>query len=64
MVSIGELAGHIAAAAIEYGAPAVIACESHAAAKKALKRNLEQGDTILIKGSRGMKMEKMLEMFE
>ena len=64
LVTIGELAGHIAAAAIEYGAPTVIACESHAAAKKALKRNLEQGDTILIKGSRGMKMEKMLEMFE
>lgn len=64
LVTIGELAGHIAAAAIEYGAPVVIACESHEAAKKALKRNMEQGDTILIKGSRGMKMEKMLEMFE
>lgn len=64
LVTIGELAGYIAAAAIEYGAPTVIACESHETAKKALKRNLEQGDTILIKGSRGMKMEKMLEMFE
>lgn len=63
LVTLGKLAGHIAAAAIEYGAPEVIACDSHEAAKAALKRTLEEGDTILIKGSRGMRMEKILEMF-
>jgi UDP-N-acetylmuramyl pentapeptide synthase len=64
LVTVGQLAGYIAAAAIEHGASAVVACESHEAAKAALKRQLEPGDTILVKGSRGMKMEKVLEMFD
>ena len=37
--------------------------ETHAAAAQALKAAAQPGDTILFKGSRGMRMEKILEQF-
>lgn len=63
VVTVGELANHIAQAAIDGGVTKVIPCENHEEAQEALKKVLEPGDTILIKGSRGMKMENMVKMF-
>ncbi|HEY3426220.1 MAG TPA: UDP-N-acetylmuramoyl-tripeptide--D-alanyl-D-alanine ligase [Negativicutes bacterium] len=63
VVTVGELAENIADSAREYGVNTVVACQNHEQAKVALQRLLLPGDTILIKGSRGLKMEKMVEMF-
>lgn len=62
VVTVGELAGEIAGAAREHGVQEVFACRDHAAAKQILADKLRPGDTILIKGSRGMKMEQILEI--
>ncbi len=63
VVTVGELARHIAKAASEGGIKQVISCTNHDEAEKALQDMLTPGDTILIKGSRGMKMENMVKMF-
>jgi len=63
VVTVGELARHIAEAAREHGMTRVIACNSHDEASETLKKIIQPGDTILIKGSRGMKMENMVKMF-
>jgi len=63
VVTVGELARHIAEAASDHGIVNAIACNSHDAASSALKKLIKPGDTILIKGSRGMKMENMMNMF-
>ena len=41
----------------------VFAAGSHAEAAELLKKLSQPGDAVLIKGSRGMKMEKILEEF-
>ena len=63
VVTVGELARHIAEAAHEHGIDNAIACDSHDAASETLKKIIKPGDTILIKGSRGMKMENMVKIF-
>jgi len=63
VVTVGELARHIAEAASAHGIEMAIACDSHDDASKALKKIIKPGDTVLIKGSRGMKMENMVKMF-
>lgn len=63
VVTVGELARHIAQAAKEHGVNVAIDCSSHEEACESLKNILFPGDTILIKGSRGMKMENMVTMF-
>lgn len=63
VVTVGELASHIAEAASDHGIDMVVACDSHDQARETLKKILKPGDTILIKGSRGMKMENMVKMF-
>jgi len=63
VVTVGELAHHIAKAASDHGIHTAISCDSHDAASIALKKMIRPGDTILIKGSRGMKMENMVNMF-
>jgi len=63
LVTVGELAAHIAASALEQGVEIAVACKDHNEASIALKEVLIPGDTILIKGSRGMKMEKMVNLF-
>jgi len=63
VVTVGELARHIAEAASFYGIDKAIACDSHDAAREILTEIIKPGDTILIKGSRGMKMENMIKMF-
>ncbi|MDR3564948.1 MAG: UDP-N-acetylmuramoyl-tripeptide--D-alanyl-D-alanine ligase [Negativicutes bacterium] len=64
VITVGQLAGHIASAALEDGVDVTVACPGHEEAQEALRKLLRPGDTILIKGSRGMKMEKMLAMFK
>lgn len=63
VITVGELAGNIAAAAHDGGVKTVVACENHAQAKEKLQKLLVSNDTILIKGSRGMKMENIVEIF-
>ncbi|MBP1763087.1 MAG: UDP-N-acetylmuramoylalanyl-D-glutamyl-2,6-diaminopimelate/D-alanyl-D-alanyl ligase [Firmicutes bacterium] len=60
VITVGELARHIAAAAKDGGIAGTVACEDHVAVKHELNKLLESGDTILVKGSRGMKMEEIV----
>lgn len=62
VITVGTLASHIAQTALDHGITAV-ACDSHDQASEALKKLIKPSDTILIKGSRGMKMENMVKMF-
>ena len=64
VVTVGEQARHIAAAALEGGVKVAVACAGHDEATEALRKLLRSGDTVLVKGSRGMKMEKMLTVFK
>ncbi len=64
VVTVGEAAAHIAAAALDGGVKVAVACSGHADAAEALRKLLRPGDTVLVKGSRGMKMEKMLDIFK
>ncbi|CUH94032.1 hypothetical protein P22_0094 [Propionispora sp. 2/2-37] len=63
VITVGRLAGSIADAAQAGGVKTVIACENHAQAMEELRQLMDSDDTILIKGSRGMKMEKIAEIF-
>ncbi len=65
VMTIGALSRHIAEGAIGEGMPRerVIEATSHADAAKRLLALTKPGDVILLKGSRGMKMEKILEEF-
>jgi len=63
VVTVGTLARFIALGAQQTGVKLVMPCEDHAKAQAVIKEIIKPGDTLLIKGSRGMKMEKMLEMF-
>jgi UDP-N-acetylmuramoyl-tripeptide--D-alanyl-D-alanine ligase len=65
LITMGSLAIHINEGALEEGMPKdrVIAAGSHAEAAALLKERSKNGDVVLIKGSRGMKMEKILEEF-
>jgi len=62
VVTCGELAGKIAQCAKEGGVPYVFAAQDHAQAAEKLRAFLHGGDTILFKGSRGMRMEKLIEL--
>lgn len=62
VVSVGRLARYISEAAKEAGVQQVIHCENHQQATDELNRILRPGDTVLIKGSRGMKMEQLVKM--
>ncbi|HWR40063.1 MAG TPA: UDP-N-acetylmuramoyl-tripeptide--D-alanyl-D-alanine ligase [Patescibacteria group bacterium] len=64
VITVGTLAGHIADAAAEAGVIHTMACDTHEQAVRELERRVQPGDTILIKGSRGMAMEKILDLFE
>lgn len=64
VITVGPFARYIAAAALAGGVDVTVACGAHPEAQEALRKLLRPGDTVLIKGSRGMKMEKMLEVFK
>ncbi|MEN6413705.1 MAG: UDP-N-acetylmuramoyl-tripeptide--D-alanyl-D-alanine ligase [Veillonellales bacterium] len=63
VITVGELARNIAESAHEYGIVNAVACQTHSEAIKVLQQYIKPGDTLLIKGSRGMKMEQILKMF-
>lgn len=63
VVTVGELARHIALTAGECGVEKAVACSNHQEAQKVLNELMVPGDTILVKGSRGMKMENIIKMF-
>ena len=65
LVTVGPLAKLIGDGAIEAGMSEerVVAARSNAEAAALLKTRTQPGDAILIKGSRAMKMEKILEDF-
>ena len=53
----------IAEGAEKGGIREVYPCASHEEAAEVLKRILQPGDTVLFKGSRGMQMEKIIDLF-
>jgi len=65
VITVGPLAKHIGEGAIDAGMPKdrVLEAGSQAEAAVLLKQLSRPGDAVLIKGSRGMKMEKILEAF-
>ncbi|MDF2874892.1 MAG: murF [Sporomusa sp.] len=63
VLTVGELSKHIVDAAAEHGVKITHAFTSHKEAIAALHCLMKPGDYILLKGSRGMKMEIMLEAF-
>ena len=62
VVTLGEMGHEIAAGAREAGLGAVFACDTHQQAAEQLKALLKPGDTVLFKGSRGMAMEKIIDL--
>jgi UDP-N-acetylmuramyl pentapeptide synthase len=63
LLTVGEMAGYAAAAAQLHGVADVVACRDHQQAVGELQKRLLPGDTLLVKGSRGMQMEKVLTVF-
>ncbi|HUI68377.1 MAG TPA: UDP-N-acetylmuramoyl-tripeptide--D-alanyl-D-alanine ligase [Nitrospirota bacterium] len=65
LITMGSLAIYISEGALEAGMPKdrVISAGSYAEAAALLGELSKNGDAVLIKGSRGMKMEKILEEF-
>lgn len=62
VITLGEMGREIAAGAEEAGVNQVFACATHQQAADKLKALLEPGDTVLFKGSRGMAMEKIIDL--
>lgn len=62
VVTLGEMGHEIAAGAREAGLGAVFACDTHQQAAEQLRALLKPGDTVLFKGSRGMAMEKIIDL--
>jgi UDP-N-acetylmuramoyl-tripeptide--D-alanyl-D-alanine ligase len=65
LIALGPLAKHMLEGAREAGmrSERLIAAGSHSEAAARLAKESKNGDAVLIKGSRGMKMEKILEEF-
>lgn len=62
LITRGSLGESIADGAEAAGLQAVYRCSSHEAAGQKLHEILQPGDTILFKGSRGMQMEKIIDL--
>ena len=64
LMTRGPLGSEMAAAAKKAGAYEALHFEGHRQLAAALRERLGGGDLILVKGSRGMKMEKVIEALE
>ena len=62
LVTRGDMGEFIAKGAENKGMTAVYRCASHEAAAEKLHELLQPGDTLLFKGSRGMTMEKIIDL--
>ena len=62
LVTRGEMGEFIAKGAENKGMTAVYRCASHEDAAEKLHELLQPGDTLLFKGSRGMTMEKIIDL--
>lgn len=62
LITRGEMGEFIAEGAEAKGMTAVFRCDSHEAAAAQLQKILQPGDTLLFKGSRGMQMEKIIDL--
>lgn len=62
LIAYGKLGKHIAEGAREKGMTEVLEALSHEEAAELLHKNLKSGDTILFKASRGMKLEKIIDL--
>lgn len=62
LLTVGGLARHIADGASSAGLPSgkIYPCENNAGAVEILQKLLQPGDVVLVKGSRGMKMEEIV----
>jgi len=62
LVTVGDLAEYIARGAMDKGMTPdkVFHCDDHGRAGEVLRSRLQAGDVILVKGSRGMKMEEIV----
>ena len=65
LITVGSLAGQMCRAAHRYGMKKqeIFECSSHAEAGKCLLDLIRAGDVVLVKGSRAMKMEKIVQDF-
>ncbi|MDD4237409.1 MAG: UDP-N-acetylmuramoyl-tripeptide--D-alanyl-D-alanine ligase [Desulfotomaculaceae bacterium] len=63
LITVGELAGHIVEGAVDAGfsPEKVFRCAEHDSAVKILEGLLQEGDVVLVKGSRSMKMERFIQ---
>ena len=68
LVAVGELAQSIAQGARDAGVPQVVHCKDRDEARNILPQAIRPDSTILVKGSRGMKLEevtaRLLELTE
>lgn len=64
LVTLGDLGDEIAAGARDAGMDdaAVHVCSTHRDAAEVVARNRQPGDVVLVKGSRGMKMEEVIRL--
>jgi len=61
VITVGSIAAVIAEAAREYGVKRALTTETTAEAAAILRSIARKGDTVLIKGSRSVRMEAILE---
>ncbi|HBX22711.1 MAG TPA: UDP-N-acetylmuramoyl-tripeptide--D-alanyl-D-alanine ligase [Desulfotomaculum sp.] len=60
LITVGELAGEIAAGARQSDVGEIVVCRDNIEALAELQNRLMPGDVVLVKGSRGMRMEEIV----